>query len=77
MEIINPNTTGRKLMINLDNKVVDVHECIFAGDHSNGLNVEDRCTICGKSLGDYIVEDPDPTKPRIPIIINSQEETNE
>ena len=74
MEIINPETKGRKFMIDSDNKVVDNHECIFAGNHSQGLDVEDKCIICGKSLGDFIAEEFDPIKPHIPIIIDPKED---
>lgn len=70
MEVVNPHTTGRKFMVGADNKVSDTHECTFEGDHSKGLDVEDRCVICGKKMGDYIAEgNYDPTNPKIPIII--------
>jgi hypothetical protein len=69
MEIVNPNTGGKKFVVDSNNKVVDRHDCTFSGDHSNGLDVEDKCTICGKALGDLIAEDYDPTRPNIPIII--------
>jgi hypothetical protein len=69
MEIVSPETKGKKFMVGSDNQVVDNHECVFAGDHSQGLDVNDKCTICGKSLGDFIEEAYDPTRPHIPIII--------
>lgn len=68
MEIIDPNTTGRKLMIGLDNQIIDNHECTF-----DIFEEDAKCIICGKKLGDYIAEDPlDPSNPRIPIILESQ-----
>jgi hypothetical protein len=71
MEVINPDTGGRKFMVDADNKVVDNHECIFAGDHSKGLDVDDVCTICGKLMGDYIVEGHNP------IIVEKSEEVDD
>jgi len=72
MELIDPRTTGRKLTVGSDNIVVDNHECTF-------LEFEDeaKCTICGKSLGDFITEDADPSNPRIPIILLPGGENNE
>lgn len=77
MEVIDPKTTGKKFIVGSDNKVIDQHDCQFAGDHSGGLNVDDKCTICGKSLGDFIAEDYDPSNPRVPIIISPKEDSNE
>jgi len=70
MDIINPNTSGKTGFVDRSNKVHDEHDCVFAGDHSNGLDENDRCTICGKTLGDMIVEGFDPLRPRIPIILD-------
>lgn len=72
MEIINPNTSGTRFVVGSDNQVEDKHDCTFAGDHSTGLDVNDSCTICGKTLGDFIAEDFDPTKTHIPIILVPQ-----
>lgn len=69
MEIINPVTTGKKLMIDKNNNVVIDHDCTFSVFHENAA-----CNICGKLLGDYIAEDPNPTEPRIPIILVPQED---
>jgi hypothetical protein len=69
MEIINPVTTGRKFTVGVDNQVIDNHECTFSF-----FNEDAKCIICGKSLGDFIAEDKDPTRPRIPIILTPQEE---
>lgn len=69
MEIINPKTSGIKLVVGADNLVSTRHDCTFAGDHTNGLNPDDKCTECGKTLGDFIAESFDPTKPQVPIII--------
>jgi len=77
MDIINPKTGGTKFMVDADNKVVDTHQCVFAGDHSKGLDVDDACTICGKTLGDIITEEFDPLQPKIPIIIDSDKEQGE
>lgn len=63
MEIINPSTTGKVLAIDSDNKVVEGHDCTFSV-----FDEDATCTICGKSLGDFIAEDTDPVNPRIPII---------
>ena len=72
MEVVDPVTTGRKLTVGKDNIVVDNHECTF-------LEFEDdaKCVICGKSLGDYIAEDADPSNPRIPITLVPTEDNNE
>lgn len=77
MEIINPNTGGKKLTIDSQNKVIDDHDCTYAGDHSKGLDVDDMCTICGKLLGDLIAEGYDPSKMRIPIILVPGGQINE
>jgi hypothetical protein len=77
MEIVNPNTGGKKFMVDADNKVIDNHECVFHGDHSKGLDVDDTCTICGKTLGDLISEEFNPLQPKIPIIIDSKENNDE
>ncbi len=69
MEIFNPVTQGKTAFVDSLNQVHNTHDCTFTGDHSKGLDVEDKCTICGKSLGDFIAEDFDPTKSHIPIII--------
>ena len=75
MEIVNPRTTGLKAFVDSSNQVHDTHECTFAGNHFNSLDENDKCTICGKTLGDYIAEDPDPTNPRVPIIISPMEDS--
>lgn len=64
MEIIDPITSGRKLTIDSANKAVDNHECVFSS-----LDEDSHCIICGKTLDDYIAEDPDPSNPRVPIIL--------
>ena len=64
MEVIDPRTSGRKLTVGIDNIVVDNHECTFSSFEEDSI-----CIICGKSLGDYIAEDPNPANPRIPIIL--------
>jgi hypothetical protein len=72
MEIINPVTTGKVLAIDSNNKVVDDHDCTFSV-----FSEDATCTICGKSLGDFIAEDPNPTEPRIPIILVPGGQSNE
>lgn len=73
MEIVNPDTKGVKGYIDSNNEIHNVHDCTFEGDHSKGLDLEDKCTICGKTLGDFIEEDFNPLKPHIPIIIEPGE----
>lgn len=77
MEVINPQTGGKRFFVDSNNEVVNVHDCTFAGDHSEksgGLNVDDKCTICGKLLGDFIAEEFNPLQPRIPILIVPMED---
>jgi len=72
MEIIHPVTGGVKGFVDSNNEVQEKHDCIFTGNHSpesGGLDVDDTCTICGKTLGDLIAEDFDPTDVKVPIII--------
>jgi hypothetical protein len=69
MEIIHPITGGQKAFVDSNNEVHDDHDCTFKGDHSDGLDVEDTCIICGKTLGDFIAEEYDPLRPRVPIIL--------
>ena len=77
MEIVNPVTTGLKAFVDSSNRIHDLHDCVFAGDHSNGLDENDKCTICGKTLGDFIAEDSlNPTEHRIPIILVPSEDIN-
>ena len=75
MEIIDPNTNGSKAFVDSENKVHDTHDCVFEGDHSKGLDPDDKCVICGKLLGDYIVEEFDPLQNHVPIIISPEEDT--
>jgi hypothetical protein len=76
MEIINPETGKNKGFVDSENVVHEAHECEFHGDHRNGLDVNDKCVICGKTLGDFIAEDTDLTRVRIPIIIDPEEDDN-
>jgi hypothetical protein len=76
MEIIHPETGKNKGFVDSENKVHEAHECEFHGDHSKGLDVDDKCVICGKTLGDFIAEDFDPTRVHIPIIIDPEEDDN-
>lgn len=76
MDIINPQTGGRKGFVDSSNQIHDTHDCTFQGDHSKGLDVNDTCIVCGKSLGDFIAESFDPTRPQIPIIIVPTEDTS-
>lgn len=69
MEIINPNTQGLKGFVDGENTIHDKHDCTFEGDHSKGLDPDDKCTICGKLLGDYIAEMSNVLQPRAPILI--------
>lgn len=69
MEIIDPNTQGCKGIVDSTNQIHDTHDCVFGGDHSKGLDPDDTCTICGKMLGDFIVEGFDPLQPKVPILI--------
>jgi len=74
MEIISPETGKNKGFVDSENRFHDAHDCTFKGDHSQGLDVDDRCIICGKTLGDYIAEEFDPLRPHIPIIIDPKED---
>jgi hypothetical protein len=74
MEIIHPETGKNKGFVDSNNQIHEEHDCEFHGDHSNGLDVDDRCVHCGKSLGDFIAEAFDPLRPHIPIIIDPKED---
>lgn len=69
MEIISPITGGQKGFVDSNNEVHDDHDCTYAGNHADGLDVDDTCIICGKTLGDFIAEGFDPLRQRIPIIL--------
>ena len=74
MEIVSPNTGKNKGFVDSENRIHDEHECQFAGDHSNGLNADDKCIICGKVLGDLIAESIDSISTKVPIIIDPKED---
>jgi len=74
MEIIDPKTKDVKGFIDSSNQIHEAHECNFEGDHSKGLDLEDKCTICGKTLGELIESDFDPLRLSVPIVIEPKGE---
>lgn len=73
MEIVISDKSGKKVFVDAHNEVHEIkgHECRFEGNHGEGLDVNDTCTICGKTLGDVIIER------RIPIIVSLEDKSNE
>jgi hypothetical protein len=63
MVVFNPKTGKDKVIVDKDNTVRDVHECVFKQFHEL-----EPCFYCGKLLGDLIAES-DPMESR-PIVIN-------